>query len=89
MSATGAGNDFTRCFVAANRVDGDGQSQSTSIAWRPLYQPQLGQTTCGSFAWRHCGQLLCAGVASVHADARRLRLLDFEVFFFGTAIVSS
>jgi hypothetical protein len=36
----------------------------------------------------HCGQVLRGGTDSVHALARRLRLLDFEVFFFGTAIFS-
>jgi hypothetical protein len=34
----------------------------------------------------HCGHTERAGVFSTQADARRLRLLDFEVFFFGTAI---
>jgi hypothetical protein len=36
----------------------------------------------------HCGQVLRGGTDSVHALARRLRLLDFEVFFLGTAIFS-
>jgi hypothetical protein len=36
----------------------------------------------------HCGQVLRAGTDSVQALARRLRLLDFEVFFLGTAIFS-
>jgi hypothetical protein len=34
-----------------------------------------------------CGQTLRDGALRVHADALRLRLLDFEVFFLGTAIV--
>lgn len=34
----------------------------------------------------HCGQTERAGVFSTQLDARRLRLLDLEVFFFGTAI---
>jgi hypothetical protein len=38
---------------------------------------------------RHCGQRLRAGSFRVHAEARRLRLFDFEVFFLGTAIVVS
>jgi len=50
-----------------------------------LYHPQWPQTTWGSLARRHCGQTLRAGAESVHAEARRLRLLDFDVFFFGTA----
>ena len=32
------------------------------------------------------GQRLRAGASSLQAEARRLRLFDFEVFFFGTAI---
>src|SRR5205823_10344602 len=63
--------------------------QSTSIAWRPPYQPQLPQTTWGSLACRHWGQMLRAGTDSFQLEARRLRLLAFEVFFLGTAIVVS
>lgn len=58
------------------------------MACRPPYQPQLGHTTWGSLVSRHCGQVLRAGTDSVQALARRLRLLDFEVFFLGTAIFS-
>lgn len=57
----------------------------TSTAWRPLYQPQLEQTVWGTLAWRHWGQMLRAGTDSFHALARRLRDLDFDAFFFGTA----
>ncbi len=42
---------------------------------------------CGTLAWRHCGQMLRAGMLIFHALARRLRDLDLEVFFFGTATV--
>jgi hypothetical protein len=35
----------------------------------------------------HWGQRLREGSFNVQADARRLRLFDFEVFFLGTAIV--
>jgi len=56
------------------------------MAWRPLYHPQVGQTTCGSLALWHCGHTLRAGALKVQALARRLRLLDFEVFFLGTAM---
>jgi hypothetical protein len=35
------------------------------------------------------GHELRAAVPSVQAEARRLRVLDLEVFFFGTAIVVS
>ena len=58
------------------------------MACRPLYQPHVGQTTWGSLALWHWGQMLRAGVLRTHALARRLRLLAFDVFFFGTAIVS-
>src|SRR5690606_37770526 len=63
-------------------VDG----QSTSMAWRPLYQPQLPHTTWGCFAAPQRGQVLRAGVPSFQAEARRLRLFDLDIFFFGTAI---
>lgn len=56
------------------------------MAWRPRYQPQFPHTTWGSFVCRHCGHVLLAGAPSRHAEARRLRLLALEVFFFGTAI---
>ena len=64
-------------------------SQSTSMAWRPAYQPQLPHTTCGSFVALQRGQILRGAGLSVQLDARRLRLFDFEVFFFGTAMVVS
>jgi hypothetical protein len=51
-----------------------------------LYHPQLGQTTWGDLATVHCGHTERAGVFSTQLDARRLRVFDFEVFFFGTAI---
>ena len=35
----------------------------------------------------HCGQMLRAGVFRTQALALRLRLLAFDVFFLGTAIV--
>jgi hypothetical protein len=63
------------------------EDQSTSMAWRPWYQPQLPHTTWGSLAEPQRGQRLRDGASSVHAEARRLRLLLLEVFFLGTAIV--
>ena len=56
------------------------------MAWRPPYHPQLAKTTWGSLAWRHWGHMLRGGLPRRHADARRLRLLDFDVFFLGTAM---
>lgn len=57
------------------------------MAWRPWYHPHDPHTTWGSLADPQRGQRLRAGASSFQAEARRLRLLDFEVFFFGTAIV--
>jgi hypothetical protein len=51
-----------------------------------LYQPQFGQTTWGSLAAEHWGQTDRAGAFNTQLEARRLRLFDFDVFFFGTAI---
>jgi len=62
-------------------------NQLTSTATRPLYQPQLGQTTWGSFAEPHRGQLLRAGALSFQLLARRLRVFILDVFFLGTATV--
>ncbi len=59
------------------------------MAERFLYQPQDGQTVCGSLALPHRGQTLRAGALSFHAPARWLRDFDFDFFFFGTAIVVS
>lgn len=40
----------------------------------------------GSLAVVHCGHTERAGAFSTQLDARRLRLFDLDVFFFGTAI---
>lgn len=40
----------------------------------------------GNFADEQCGHTLRAGTESLQADARRLRLFDLLVFFFGTAM---
>ena len=40
----------------------------------------------GTLAAPQRGHTLREGALSVHADARRLRLFIFEVFFLGTAI---
>jgi len=57
------------------------------MTWRPRYQPQLPHTTWGRLAEPHRGQTLRAGALSVQAEARRLRVFAFEVFFLGTAMV--
>lgn len=58
------------------------------MACRPWYQPQLLQTMWGTFTEPHLGQVLRGGSPSVQADARRMRVLDFDVFFLGTAMAS-
>ena len=57
------------------------------MAWRPWYQPQFPHTTWGRLTAPQRGQVLRAGVVILQAEARRLRLLDLEVFFLGTAMV--
>jgi hypothetical protein len=79
-------HDLAGSFVAPECVNCDGKRQLISIAWRPLYQPQFGQTMWGSLACWHCGQVERPGVLRTHAEARRLLLFAFEVFFFGTAM---
>jgi hypothetical protein len=37
----------------------------------------------------HCGQRLLGVALKDQADARRLRVLDFDVFFLGTAIAQT
>jgi hypothetical protein len=58
------------------------------MAWRPWYQPQFPHTTWGTLAAPHRGQTLRDGAFTVQADARRLRLFIFDVFFLGTAIAN-
>src|SRR5690606_24202591 len=60
--------------------------QSTSMACRPPYQPQLPHTMWGCLAALQRGQTLRDGASSFQAEARRLRLLALDVFFLGTAI---
>src|SRR3954447_16980098 len=60
--------------------------QLTSMATRPLYHPQVGQTTCGCFTLPQRGQVLRAGASSCQAAARWLRDFDFDFFFLGPAI---
>ena len=56
------------------------------MAWRPLYQPQLGHTVWGTLAASQRGQLLRATTPIFQLLARRLRVFDLDFFFFGTAI---
>lgn len=57
------------------------------MAWRPLYQPQLPHTRCGSLVAPHRSQVLRDGADSFQAAARRLRVFDFDFFFLGTAMM--
>ncbi len=52
---------------------------------RSLYHPHDGHTVCGNLALPQRGHRLRAGASSFQAPARRLRVLDFDFFFFGTA----
>jgi hypothetical protein len=54
---------------------------------RFLYQPHDGQTVWGVFTLPQRGQVLRDGASSFQAEARVLRLFDFDFFFFGTATV--
>jgi hypothetical protein len=58
------------------------------MTWRPLYQPQVRQTTCGNLAEPQRGHTLRDGASSFQADARPLRVFIFDFFFFGTAIAT-
>src|SRR5919202_6133795 len=82
-TATGSGGTLSSSPVPASMP---AARYSTMMACRPPYHPQLWHTTWGSLARRHCGHVLRGGAARLHAPARRLRLLAFDVFFFGTAI---
>jgi hypothetical protein len=57
------------------------------MATRSLYQPQEGHTVCGNLAAEHRGQTLRDGADNFQLPARRLRVFDFDFFFFGTATV--
>jgi hypothetical protein len=56
------------------------------MACRPAYQPQLPQTWCGRFEAPQRGQRLRADSVTFHAEARRLRVFDFDIFFLGTGM---
>ena len=64
--------------LALQSLDVDGLAAAVPAAVRAHDVGQLGR--------RHCGQTLRGGALSRQADARRLRLFAFEVFFLGTAM---
>jgi len=58
------------------------------MAWQLWYQPQVGQTTCGSFACLHRLQVEYAGSDAFHCE-RRERVLLRDIRRFGTATAQS
>jgi hypothetical protein len=57
------------------------------VTWRLLYVPQVGHATCGNFGSRQRSQVTTVGRVAFQF-ARRERVLDREVFRFGTATVA-
>ena len=73
--------------IASSATGSIAQAQSTSMAWRPAYQPQFPHTTWGTLVAPQRGHRLRERAPrGVQALARRLRLLALEVFFLGTAM---
>ena len=62
--------------------------QVTSNTCRPAYQPQLAHARWGNLTAPQRGHKLRGELAIRQAAARRLRVFDLDVFFFGTAIVN-
>ena len=58
-------------------------------ATRSLYQPHSPHTVWGILAALQRGQVLRDGAARRQLEARRMRVLDFDFFFLGTATVVS
>jgi hypothetical protein len=94
-----AGDDLARRAVAPHRVNGDraaahatfsglpSRAQATSMACRPLYQPQFGHTTCGCFTVWQFGHTERAGGSSRRFADRREWVFARGVLRLGTAIV--
>lgn len=59
------------------------------MACRPLYQPQFAHTVCGLRIDEQRGHTERGDGSKVHALARRLRVLDFDILRLGTAIGAS
>ena len=55
------------------------------MACRPWYQPHSAHTTWGTFDEPQRGQTLRGGALRVQLLARRMRVLDLDFFFLGTA----
>jgi len=56
------------------------------VTWRLLYVPHVGHATCGSFGSRQRSHVTTVGRLAFQF-ARRDRVLEREVFRFGTATV--
>src|SRR5690606_33337642 len=67
MGGRGPGGRDWRCGAP----EGVRDAQSTSMAWRPPYHPQLPHTTWGCFTALQRGHRLREGALSVQLDARR------------------
>jgi hypothetical protein len=61
---------------------------SILITSRPLYVPQALQTRCGRRSSPHLEHFTSPGVSSFQWEERRLFRLAFDVFLFGTAMVT-
>ena len=58
------------------------------ITSRPLYVPQALHTLCERRSAPHFEHFTRPGVSSFQCEERRLSLLAFDVFLFGTAMVT-
>jgi len=67
----------------------DEPAQPTSTATRFLYHPHEGHTVWGRLEAPHRAHTLREGAESFHAEARPLRVFDFDFFFLGTATALS
>ena len=94
----GPGDDGVGGVVAAHGVDGDREHGGHGVGRRVGISRRRWpggrgtsrscRTRCGAAWWlRTAGRCCGAAVERVQAEARRLRLLDFDVFFLGTAMV--
>jgi hypothetical protein len=61
-------------------------TDQTSSTWRRLYVPQVGHAVWVNFGCWHCGQA-ARDAAVVFHMARRERVLERDIFRFGTGTV--
>ena len=92
----GAGDDLAGRLVAPHRVDGDREHALTQGDGSSRPRWPGGRRTSRSWGTRRgaawpggtAGRRCAAAPTASSCEARRLRLLAFEVFFLGTAIVA-